>query len=263
MTRLSVNVNKIATLRNARGGSEPAPVDAARRALVAGAHGITVHPRPDLRHIRPDDVRAIAVLLRQWPQAELNIEGNPFAPAASAYPGLIELVRETRPHQCTLVPDGDDQVTSDHGFDLIADVDRLREVVADLKALGTRVSVFVDAGGGDFSAFARLGLDRVEIYTGPYAASVGSDELKVANALEACVATARNAREAGLGVNAGHDLDRGNLGRFLTGVPGVLEVSIGHALVIDALELGLDAAVCAYLAVIDDAVKQEARGIKQ
>lgn len=250
MTRLSVNVNKIATLRNARGGSSPAPDEAARRALVAGAHGITVHPRPDLRHIRPDDVRAIAALLTAWPQAEFNIEGNPFAPPSGAYPGLIELIRETRPQQCTLVPDGDDQITSDHGFDPVADVDRLREIVDELKSLGTRVSAFVDPGGGDFSAFASIGIERVEIYTGPYALSAASDVPKAALALAECVATARDAQAAGLGVNAGHDLDRENLGGFLRGVPGVLEVSIGHALIGDALEIGLDAAVRAYLGVI-------------
>lgn len=253
MTRLSVNVNKIATLRNARGGRSPEPDEAALRALVAGAHGITVHPRPDLRHIRPDDVRAIATLLKAWPEAEFNIEGNPFAPASGAYPGLIELVRETRPHQCTLVPDGDNQITSDHGFDSIADVDRLHRVVDELKTLGTRVSAFVDAGDGDFSAFARIGIDRVEIYTGPYSAAAGSGGSKAAAALRDCVATARDAQAAGLGVNAGHDLDRENLGGFLAGVAGVLEVSIGHALIVDALELGLDAAVRAYLAIIGSA----------
>ncbi len=255
MTRLSVNVNKIATLRNARGGSDPAPETAARRALLAGAHGITVHPRPDLRHIRPDDVAVVATLLRQWPRAEFNIEGNPFAPASGAYPGLIELVRANRPQQCTLVPDGDNQITSDHGFDPTEDVERLRDVVAEIRSLGTRVSVFVDVGGGDFSAFKRIGIDRVEIYTGPYAASARSGGSDLASAIEACAATARAAQAAGLGVNAGHDLDRHNLGRFLAGVPEVLEVSIGHALIGDALELGLDAAVQAYLDVIKAAVE--------
>ena len=165
MTLLSVNVNKIAVLRNSRGGAEPSVTAAAEAALRAGADGITVHPRPDERHIRPGDVRDLARLVAG--RAEFNIEGNPFAPARGDYPGLVELVRETRPQQATLVPDGDGQITSDHGFDLARDADRLRPLVAELKACGARVSLFMDAGAPDLHLAAGLGADRIELYTGP------------------------------------------------------------------------------------------------
>lgn len=248
MTSLSVNLNKIALLRNSRGGSEPDVIAAARCVVAAGAQGITVHPRPDQRHIRADDVRDLARLLRKWPGVELNIEGNPFAPAQEGYPGLLELVRAVRPQQCTLVPDADNQLTSDHGFDLPKESMRLASVVAALRELGTRVSVFVDAGIESFDAAAGVGIDRIEIYTGPYAQAhqLGSP----ARALEDCVRCARAARRAGLGVNAGHDLDQENLAMFLMAVPGVLEVSIGHALVGAALYAGLDTTVRAYLSTI-------------
>lgn len=248
MTVLSVNVNKIAVLRNSRGGSLPSVERAARVAVEAGAGGITVHPRPDLRHVRPDDVRALA----RWLPVELNIEGNPFAPANErGYPGLLELASELRPAQCTLVPDGDGQITSDHGFDLVRDGARLEPLIGRLKALGIRVSLFVDPDDLDVARAAAIGADRVEIYTGPYAEAHNRGDCS--SAVTECAATARRAQAAGLGVNAGHDLDQVNLGPFLAVVPDVLEVSIGHALIGEALYEGLAPTVRNYLAVIDRA----------
>ncbi|WP_374602686.1 pyridoxine 5'-phosphate synthase [Arenimonas sp.] len=246
MTVLSVNVNKIAVLRNSRGGDEPRVGQAAEAALRAGAGGITVHPRPDQRHIRPADVRELARLVEG--RAEFNIEGNPFAPPRGDYPGLLALVWETRPQQATLVPDSDGQITSDHGFDLIRDGPRLRPLIAELKECGARVSLFMDAGAPDIALAAELGADRIELYTGPYAEAFAAGD--AAQALALCRQTAEQARAAGLGVNAGHDLSQANLGEFLRGVPGVLEVSIGHALVGEALYAGLEPTVRAYLAVI-------------
>ena len=248
MTVLSVNLNKIAVLRNSRGGRLPDPVAAARVCIAAGCSGITVHPRPDARHVRSDDVLALAELLRHEADAlELNIEGNPFAPPRAGYPGLLALVETTRAAQCTLVPDGDGQLTSDHGFDLARDAARLRPLIARLKAAGTRVSLFVDPGTVDLSDAAAIGADRVEIYTGPYAQAWQAGA--VDGALAACVATANAARAAGLGVNAGHDLDQGNLGRLLTAVPFIDEVSIGHALIGEALYDGLAATVRRYVTI--------------
>ena len=170
MTALSVNVNKVAVLRNSRGGATPDVVQAATACLDAGAHGITVHPRPDARHIRADDVHALAALTRAR-GVELNIEGNPFAPPRAGYPGFLALCEATRPAQATLVPDSDAQLTSDHGFDFSGDLGRLRELVAALQALGCRVSLFVDAGDPLVERAADAGADRVELYTGPYAAA--------------------------------------------------------------------------------------------
>ena len=245
MIRLSVNVNKVAVLRNSRGGDEPDPLQAARVALASGCHGITVHPRPDQRHIRVDDVGRIAGVLGD---AEYNIEGNPFAPPRGDYPGLLALVRATRPAQVTLVPDGDAQVTSDHGFDMPADVARLAPLVAAFRGAGSRVSVFVDAGTTRFDALAAIGVERIEIYSGPFAQAhaAGDDTAAVA----ACVATAEAARAAGLGVHAGHDLSLANLGRLARAIPFLDEVSIGHALFGEALYRGLDATVRAYLEIL-------------
>lgn len=245
MTRLSVNLNKVAVLRNSRGGREPDVVRAARTCLDAGAHGITVHPRPDARHIREDDVHALAEVVRGY-GVELNIEGNPFAPPRPGYPGFIALCEAVRPAQATLVPDGDAQLTSDHGFDFARDAERLRPIVARLKELGCRVSLFADMDA-DTVAAASTGADRIEIYTGPYAEAFAAGD--ASTELAACAATTRAARSAGLGVNAGHDLSQANLGAFLEAVPEVLEVSIGHALIVEALYEGLDRTVRAYLAI--------------
>lgn len=257
MTVLSVNVNKIAVLRNSRGGNEPDVVRAARACLDAGAHGITVHPRPDARHIRADDVFALAGLTREY-GVEFNLEGNPFAPPRPGYPGFLALCERVRPAQATLVPDGDGQLTSDHGFDFSRDVEPLKPLVATLKEYGCRVSLFADAHGdpnldtpaGAIERAADTGADRIELYTGPYAEAFAGDQ--AGPMLQRFAGIARRARAAGLGVNAGHDLSQANLGAFLQAVPGVLEVSIGHALIGEALYAGLDATVHAYLAILRD-----------
>lgn len=239
MTKLSVNVNKVALLRNSRSLDIPGVVRLSRIALEAGAQGITVHPRPDARHIRSADVHELARLLRSWPEAEFNIEGNPFQPP------LLELARAVKPQQCTLVPDDPGALTSDHGWDFVRDGARLRPVVNELKGLGIRVSLFVDPQPAAMADAAATGADRVELYTEPYARAFGS--AREAAVLQQYAATARSAQAAGLGVNAGHDLNRDNLPRFLAAVPGVAEVSIGHALVADALELSMAVAVREYL----------------
>ena len=249
MTVLSVNVNKVAVLRNSRGGREPSVLAAAQAVLAAGAGGLTVHPRPDQRHIRPGDVRELAALARG--RAEFNIEGNPFAPPRGDYPGLLALVEQARPQQVTLVPDSDAQLTSDHGFDLARDRDALLPLVRALKATGARVSLFMDAGAPGLAIAAELGADRIELYTGPFAEAFAAGD--AGGALAACAHSAREAAALGLGVNAGHDLSQGNLGAFLRAVPGVAEVSIGHALIGEALHAGLDATVRAYLRVIAQA----------
>ena len=241
MTRLSVNLNKVALLRNARALDIPNVLRAAVTALDAGAHGITVHPRPDQRHILNDDVRDLAALLKQRPQAEFNIEGNPFH-------GLLELARLYLPQQCTLVPDEAAQSTSDHGWDLARDGGRLKPVIAELKSLGIRVSLFMDAIADAMPQARALGADRVELYTEPYAHAFSAGT--AAAVLPQFKGAAIAAQKAGLGVNAGHDLNQPNLPPFLSAVPGVLEVSIGHALTADALYNGLAQTVRDYLAAI-------------
>ncbi|GAB3511332.1 pyridoxine 5'-phosphate synthase [Pseudoxanthomonas daejeonensis] len=246
-TRLSVNVNKVAVLRNSRGGHEPDVLAAARACLDAGAHGITVHPRPDRRHIVAEDLAPLALLTAQF-GVELNIEGNPFAPPRPGYPGLLALCEQTRPAQVTLVPDGDGQLTSDHGFSFEGNDARLAEQIHAFAALGCRVSLFVDAGVAGLERAAALGAHRIELYTGPYAEAFAQGN--PVGALRLCAETARRAQALGLGVNAGHDLSQANLATFLAEVPDVLEVSIGHALVGEALYQGLGATVDAYLAIL-------------
>jgi pyridoxine 5-phosphate synthase len=238
-TKLSVNLNKVATLRNTRPIGIPSVTRAARVALDAGAHGITLHPRPDERHIRPHDVTDVAKVLESYPHAELNIEGNPFE-------NLVGHAERVRPAQCTLVPDDPAQATSDHGWDLAKDGARLEPIVLRLRALGCRVSLFMDAVPHAIARAKDVGADRVELYTEPYAAEFarGGHAAVVPAFHDAALAAAA----AGLGVNAGHDLNLDNLPPFLAAVPGVLEVSIGHALVADALELGLAETVRRYLA---------------
>lgn len=252
MTFLSVNVNKIAVLRNSRGGCDPDVVRAARACIDAGAHGITVHPRPDARHIRDIDVHALAELVDSR-GIEFNLEGNPFAPPRPGYPGFLALCEAIRPAQATLVPDGDDQLTSDHGFDFVRDGDRLRPLVARLRDMGCRVSLFADAWdpvrSEGIEQAAAIGADRIELYTGPYAEAFESGA--AADMLTRFAGIARRAQAAGLGVNAGHDLSQANLGAFLAAVPDVLEVSIGHALISEALHDGLSATVRGYLAILE------------
>ncbi len=252
MTALSVNVNKIAWLRNARGGDRPNVVDCARTILDAGAAGITVHPRPDARHIRTDDVYALKEVVDEYPDREFNIEGNPTAPARdNGYPGFDRLIEDARPHQCTLVPDDDAQLTSDHGWDLThrKTVAQLEKLVARYKAWGARVSLFMDPVRVNIGDAKRVGAERIELYTGPYAELVarrGLDHPQANNVLREYRDAVRYAKERGLRVNAGHDLDLGNLARFLS-IGDIAEVSIGHALIADALEWGLAPTVKRYL----------------
>jgi pyridoxine 5-phosphate synthase len=243
-TALSVNLNKVALVRNTRHLGIPSVVRAASICLQAGAHGITVHPRPDARHIRGDDVPALSELVSHHPGAEFNIEGNPFH-------NLMDFVRRLRPHQCTFVPDAEGQFTSDHGWDLPADIERLRPVIDEARSLGVRVSLFMDPKPELMALAKQAGADRVELYTETFARAFGAPNQQ--QVLRGFADAAQAALDAGLGVNAGHDLNRENLPIFLRTVPGVLEVSIGHALISDALELGYEATVRAYLAAIDAA----------
>jgi pyridoxine 5-phosphate synthase len=243
-TALSVNVNKVALLRNTRHLGIPSVMRAATLCLEAGADGITVHPRPDERHIRADDVRDIAALMKAWPDREFNIEGNPTQ-------NLMRFIEQYRPHQCTFVPDSEGQFTSDHGWNLEQDSARLAPLIARAHEFGVRVSLFMDAEPQAMAAARALGADRVELYTEPYAAAWGTAQQEAQ--LLRFAAAAQAARDAGLGVNAGHDLNRDNLTAFIRRVPGVAEVSIGHALIADALELGYGATVRDYLRCIDDA----------
>jgi len=247
MTVLSVNINKIAVLRNSRGGDMPSVEQAALTCLQAGAGGITVHPRPDQRHIRPDDVMLIAALLDGKPQ-EFNIEGNPFAPPREGYPGFVALCAAARPAQATLVPDSDGQITSDHGFDLARDGERLKPLIRELKALGCRVSLFMDDDAQDIERVAEIGADRIEIYTGPFAHDFEAGDAHAV--MDRCADLASRAHAAGLGVNAGHDLSQANLLAFLRHVPHVDEVSIGHALIGEALYAGLDTTVRRYMDIM-------------
>lgn len=241
-TALSVNVNKVALLRNTRHLGEPSVVRASEICLRAGADGITVHPRPDERHIRRADVHEIAELLRQWPNAEYNIEGNPFH-------NLMDIVRKVKPHQATFVPDSESQSTSDHGWDLVADASRLLPCIEECRELGVRVSLFMDPIAEQMPLAKALGADRVELYTETWASSFASNSREATLAL--FVQAARAATQAGLGVNAGHDLNLLNLRPFLTAIPCVDEVSIGHALIGDALEMGYERTVRAYLACME------------
>ncbi len=240
MTYLSVNVNKIALLRNSRGADTPSVTEAARTAVDNGAHGITVHPRPDARHIRYQDVRDLKEML----DVELNVEGNPTS-------DFLDLVCEVAPAQCTLVPDDPKQLTSDHGWDLEKDGEALVPALQRLKAAGVRVSLFMEPSPNDMALAKNVGADRVELYTESYAAAFarGDHDQVLAQYVEASAA----ATEAGLGVNAGHDLDQENLGPFIKAVPAVAEVSIGHALISEALYDGFAVTVRAYVDILREA----------
>lgn len=241
MTRLSVNINKVALLRNTRNNGIPSVIRAAEQSIAAGAHGITVHPRPDQRHIRTSDVYELAALLKHFPDIEFNIEGNP-------YPDFLEVVRKVRPAQCTLVPDDPAAFTSDHGWDLQADAKRLEPIVSEIRETGARVSLFMDADSNQWMTAKTIGADRVELYTEPYADAFGHPTFEAVFARYASASAA--AQSAGLGVNAGHDLNLANLGAFCR-IPRILEVSIGHALIADALDMGISNAVRAYLRILD------------
>ena len=238
ITLLSVNVNKVALLRNSRHLDIPSVTKAATLLLQAGAAGITVHPRPDQRHIRDSDVHELSALMKDWPDREFNIEGNPLH-------NLMPLIEKYQPHQCTFVPDSQNQLTSDHGWSFPKDADTLKPLIDECKSLGVRVSLFMDPDPNQMVFVKQVGADRVELYTEPYAAAWHTPQRDVQ--LERFRAAGQAALDAGLGLNAGHDLNRDNLTAFLRTVPGVQEVSIGHALMADALELGYTATVQAYL----------------
>jgi pyridoxine 5-phosphate synthase len=239
MTKLSVNLNKIALLRNQRNIGIPNVLQAAKTVIKAGAYGITVHPRPDERHIKYSDVYELADIMT----VEFNIEGNPFLGK------YMPIVSQIKPNQATLVPDAPDAGTSDHGWNLQAERERLAPIVKELKALGIRVSLFMDPDVNGIKMARELGADRVELYTEPYAKAFRTDE-GVDEMLEQYARAAHAAQDAGLGVNAGHDLNLNNLGKFLDVVPGIFEVSIGHALIADALEMGLFKTVKEYLKIL-------------
>jgi len=239
MTELSVNLNKIALLRNQRDIGIPNVIKSAETIIEAGAYGITVHPRPDERHTRYSDVYELAKMLT----VEFNIEGNPFTGK------YMEIVSDVKPTQATLVPDAPDANTSDHGWDLQKNKERLLPVIEKLKSQDIRVSLFMDPDIGGIELAKEVGADRVELYTEPYARAFESQK-ELDATLERYAEAARAAINIGLGLNAGHDLNLLNLGQFCSGVPGILEVSIGHALIADALDMGLHNAVKAYLKIL-------------
>jgi pyridoxine 5-phosphate synthase len=248
---LSVNLNKIALIRNSREENYPSVREFGKLCLDTGADGLTVHPRPDQRHIRPGDLADLSVLIEGYPDREFNVEGNPFAEPLDNYPGFLNLVKTVLPHQCTLVPDSNAQLTSDHGFDLRQDGDRLAPIIGELKALGIRVSLFMDPDNQQIELARQVGANRIELYTGPYAHYYRTRHSGLDDLFQQFHDAAVHATHLGLGVNAGHDLNLGNLPRF-SRLPGLLEVSIGHALTVDALRLGMADAVKAYLDICRD-----------
>ncbi len=236
MTQLSVNLNKVALLRNTRDINLPSVVDAAKTCIAAGANGITVHPRPDQRHIRTHDVYDLVDVVSGV--VEYNIEGNPF------FPEFMQLVKDVVPTQCTLVPDSEGQRTSDHGWDMSTDSERLRPIIDELKLLGIRVVLFMDETTADFAPVAKAGAGRVELYTERYATAYEKGDWQ--DTFERYAGAAKRAQDAGLGVNAGHDLNLDNIAQFCT-IPDILECSIGHALTAEALYMGLEKTVKEYL----------------
>lgn len=257
MTELSVNLNKVALLRNSRDTGSPSVTEHAKVCLAAGADGITIHPRPDQRHIRASDAYELdALLKKEYKGVELNIEGNPFAPAmksdranVSDYPGFMQLVRDIKPAQCTLVPDGDDQLTSDHGFDMHKDSEKLIPIINELHELGCRVSLFMDPIPEQITLAKQAGADRIEFYTGPYAEAFSQGGAVADASFETYRKAALHAQEIGIGLNAGHDLDLHNLPKFAE-ISALLEVSIGHELTVDALAMGFTEAVKRYKACL-------------
>ncbi len=245
---MSINLNKIALIRNSRDGNYPDIEAFAKMAIDAGVQGLTVHPRPDQRHIRPGDVDLLSALASPLSSVEFNVEGNPFAQAQGSYPGFMDIVIQNQPDQCTLVPDSNQQKTSDHGFNLHQDFARLQPIVEKLKSHGIRVSLFMDPDPEQITLVHKLGADRIELYTGPFAQAYQEDKALAEDIFaEHCLA-ANTALDLGLGINAGHDLNLDNMQLYKT-LPGLQEVSIGHALTVDALLIGFDTAVKEYLRV--------------
>ena len=236
MINLSVNLNKVALLRNSRNFGIPSVIKAASTCIQAGAHGITVHPRPDERHIKSKDVYELAEMLT----VEFNIESNPSSQ-------FLNIIREVKPTQCTLVPDAPDAFTSDHGWDLATNGFWLKPIIQELKELGIRVSLFLDTDLTQIELAKEIGADRIELYTEPYATAFRKDYVE--SVFKKYQQAAKKAEEIGLGVNAGHDLNLQNLDKFCS-IPNILEVSIGHALIADALDIGLFNAVKEYLKIL-------------
>jgi len=243
MTVLSVNVNKIALLRNSRGRDFPSVIDFSKRVIGLGVKGITVHPRPDERHVTRRDIRELTSFLADYPGVEFNIEGYPSE-------DFMELVLNAKPDQCTLVPDAPDQLTSDHGWDISAHESLLSNVLGRLRDADIRSSIFLDPDAAMVERVPGVGADRIELYTESYAQAFGSESQDAV--LEKYRAAALRASQLGLGLNAGHDLDLANLGEFLT-IPSILEVSIGHALIVESLHQGVDKVIARYLALCAEA----------
>ena len=243
MTRLSVNLNKIALLRNARDIGLPSVIDSAKTVINAGAYGITVHPRPDERHIKYDDVFELNKLLAGYPDIEFNIEGNPFTGR------YMEIMEKVRPDQATLVPDSPDANTSDHGWEIEGCREKLTDVIRKIKNMGIRVSLFMDPSPEEIAKTGSLGADRIELYTEPFAAAFKSGKA-LKEVTEKYIKSAESAGKLKLAINAGHDLNLENLEYFCSNVPDIKEVSIGHALVADAIDMGLDKTVKKYLEIL-------------
>lgn len=244
---LSINLNKIALIRNSRPGNNPDLIAYARQCIELGCQGITVHPRPDQRHIRAADIAPLKELCNDYPEIEFNIEGNPLEGALADYPGFIPLVEKASPDQCTLVPDASDQPTSDHGFDLNKTGKLLQPIIQNLKNQGIRVSLFMDPDLEQIRLAKEVGADRIELYTGPYAEAFIQGNHK--QILDDHQMAAQLANEIGLGVNAGHDLNLLNLPDYRS-VPHLAEVSIGHAFTLDCLQMGIEKSMASYLAVL-------------
>ncbi len=241
MTKLSVNLNKIALLRNSRGMNYPKVLDFAELCIKCGAHGVTIHPRPDQRHATYQDVFDLAELCQNHPNVEFNVEGYPTA-------DFLDVVKSAKPHQCTLVPDAPDQITSDHGWNTLSENHFLRPVLADLKHNGIRTSIFLDPDLALIPSATETGTERIELYTEEYARTYDSDDHE--RVFERYRKASALAQEYGLGVNAGHDLNQKNLAKFLT-LPDIFEVSIGHALTIEALLDGYENTIRSYVAIVE------------
>ena len=245
MTKLSVNINKIALIRNSRKGNNPSLEFFSKKIIEAGAHGITVHPRPDLRHIRPDDLSDISLITKEL-DVEFNIEGNPYEERIGDYPGFLNLIDAVKPSQCTLVPDDSNQLTSDHGWNIHSEHNKLKDVLTYLKQNNIRSSVFIDPDISQLDAAKDIGVDRIEIYTGPFAeAFAKNDENTLTSYREAIV----YANEINLEVNAGHDLNLENLATLLS-YGDIKEVSIGHALISESLIYGIENTIQKYTKII-------------
>ena len=241
MTKLSVNLNKFALIRNARGTDFPNLEKMGRRTIAAGVHGLTVHPRPDQRHIRYDDVPVLRSLCSEFGAIEYNIEGNPEG-------AFIDLVLDNPPDQCTLVPDDPNQLTSDHGWNIDTRGGDLATMVQRFQSAGIRVSLFMDPDPEQIKKVSDTGAERIELYTEPYAKAYGTAEETAV--WEQFAKAAETAKECGLGINAGHDLNLDNLGRFLT-IPNILEVSIGHAIVVESFDYGYEDTLRRYLDIVN------------